>query len=206
MGNSAPARVEYDLYRFIKRRRLKNKTPTIMASTCLAGTVYHDLKLPFYSPCINIGMFAPDYIKFLKNMDEYLAYKPERLGTYRGDWSSTLGDITLYFAHSPVYEEAVEKWEIRKHRINKDNMFILMTENMGCSYEDLLMFDELPFRNKVVFTHIPYPEIRNSFYVPGFEEEEYLGNIIGLKPGFWKRRWVDVFDIVGFLNGEGIKK
>lgn len=82
----------------------------------------------------------------------------------------------------------------------------MMTDKNGCTYEDMLAFDRLPYENKVIFTHIPYPEIKSSFYIKGFEDQNEVGILSDFKPGFWRRRWIDDFDYVSFLNGEGIKK
>ena len=207
MSYSLLARAEHKAYLLLKRKRLHNSEPSIIAHNCLGGIISHDLGIKFNSPCVNQGMIACDYIKFLKNMDYYLTLTPVSLGMHYRDTDfmmTQLGDIICLFAHEPSVEVAIEKWEKRKSRINKDNMFVLMTDSLECTYEDIKEFDALPFEHKVVFTHKPYPEIKSAVYMRGFEDHEEVGVLSDFKPGYWKRRYIDAFDYVGFLNGKPI--
>lgn len=78
-----------------------------------------------------------------------------------------------------------------------------MTENDGCNYGDLLAFDKLPYKHKVVFTHKPYPEIKSSFYIKGFEKLGRVAYVMGWK-GLMGRRNCDTFNWIGFLNGDTV--
>ncbi|MBQ9414743.1 MAG: DUF1919 domain-containing protein [Clostridia bacterium] len=209
MGKSILARAEHKLYITLKRRRLKNKTPSIIANTCIGGIICHDMGIPFNSPCINSGMIAKDYIKFLQNMDHYLAVTPTPLDTYYGEkqfMMTQMDDLIGLFAHEESVDVAIAKWEKRKSRINKDNLFIIMTETLECTYDDIKAFDELPYPNKVILVHKPYEEIKSAFYLKGFEDMDEVGVTVDWKPTFLKRRYIDDFDYVSFFNGDGIKK
>lgn len=46
----------------------------------------------------------------------------------------------------------------------------------GVSLEDLKEFDNLPYEHKIVFTHVPQPEIKSSFYIKGFEKNAVRRN------------------------------
>lgn len=111
-----------------------------------------------------------------------------------------LGDVRIGFIHYDTFEEAVQKWEERKKRINWDNLFIVGTEKCGCDLKTIKKFDQLPYKNKVIFTHIPYQEIESAYYIKGFEEEEEMGVLTNYKDMFLKRRYLDDFDYVSFLN------
>ena len=76
----------------------------------------------------------------------------------------------------------------------------------NCSYETMRRFDMLPYENKVIFTHIPYPEIKSSYYIPGFERDESVGVLLYFKKQFLVRRYLDDFDYVSFLNGKGFER
>ena len=117
-----------------------------------------------------------------------------------------LGDIEIRFNHYKTFDEAVAKWEERKQRINWDNLFVLGIDGDNCSYETMRRFDMLPYENKVIFTHIPYPEIKSSYYIPGFEREEGVGVLLYFKKQFLVRRYLDDFDYVAFLNGKGFER
>ena len=183
-----------------------NKTPTIISNNCLGGIISHDLGIPFNSPCVNQGMIARDYIKFLNNREQYLSLTPIPLHCFYRDTKfmmTQLGDIICLFAHEESVEVAVAKWEKRKSRINKDNMYIFMTDALECTYEDIQNFDALPYQHKVILTHKPYPEIKSAFYMKGFENDGEVGVLSDWKPGYWKRRYIDEYDYVSFLNDTG---
>lgn len=53
--------------------KLENKKPSIIASNCNGGVIYHDLGLKFYSPTINLFLYPKDYLKFISNLKYYLS-------------------------------------------------------------------------------------------------------------------------------------
>lgn len=200
-------RVEWRLYKEFKRRKLKNTTPTIISSNCNGEFWYYDMKLKFLSPTINLSFDMNDYVKMLGNLRWYmeqpiLPYEDSRFEFPTGK----LADIEIRFNHYNSFDEAVAKWEERKKRINWDNLFILGIDGDNCTYKTMQCFDKLPYKNKVIFTHIPYPEIKSSYYIPGFENEEGVGVLLDFKKQFLVRRYLDDFDYVAFLNGNGIRR
>lgn len=200
-------RVEWRLYKEFKRRKLKNTTPTIISSNCNGEFWYYDMKLKFLSPTINLSFDMNDYVKMLGNLRWYmeqpiLPYEDSRFEFPTGK----LADIEIRFNHYNSFDEAVAKWEERKKRINWDNLFILGIDGDNCTYKTMQCFDKLPYKNKVIFTHIPYPEIKSSYYIPGFENEEGVGVLLDFKKQFLVRRYLDDFDYVAFLNGKGIRR
>ena len=112
-----------------------------------------------------------------------------------------LRDITVYFMHYQSAEEARNAWERRKQRINWDNLFILMSDQDGCTDELLQMFDALPYENKAVFTHIPKPEIKSAVYIPGFEAQDSVGNCDAFVNKNSGKKYFDAFDYVKWFNG-----
>lgn len=103
--------------------------------------------------------------------------------------------------HYSSFEEAARKWEERKQKIQWDRIVLIATDRGGCTYEDLRSFDQLAFPNKIVFTHVEYPEFSSGRYIPGFEDQKEVGILTDFKPGFPLRRYMDAFDYVSFLNG-----
>ena len=200
MGNSILARAEHRLYVERKRRKLKNYHPTIIASNCNGGYILHDLGLKFNTPTINLFILAPDFLKFVKNLDFYLAQELKELKTDLKYPVGQLADIRIFFMHYNSFEEAKQKWEERSKRVDKNNMYIMMTDKNICTHDHMIEFDNLPYANKVIFTHLPQPDIKSAVYIKGFENEREIGVLSDWKPGFWKRRWLDDFDYVSFLN------
>lgn len=174
------------------RQRLINRTPTIICDNCIAGVIYHDLGLPFLSPTINLYFLPDDYIKFLENLDYYLLCDLQDSGEYGVDEGrkfpiGTLGDIKIYFMHYTSFEEAAEKWKDRCQRIDMENLFIIMTQRDGnnCTYEHMVAFDKLKYRNKILFTNKKYLELPSSVYIKGFENKNGVGNLISFKQPSW---------------------
>lgn len=79
-------------------------------------------------------------------------------------------------------------------------------EKDGCTYETLREFDSLPYEHKVIFTKTDYAEFRSAFHVKGFEGCQELGTITNFKNQFRKRRYLDDFDYISFLNDKDWKK
>lgn len=198
-------RVEWCIYKELKRLKLKNITPTIISSNCNGEYWYYDMKLRFLSPTINLSFDMNDYVKMLENLQWYMEQPVIPFEDDRFDYpTGMLGDIEIRFNHYKTFDEAAAKWEERKKRINWDNLFILGIDGDNCTYDSLKRFDDLPYKNKVIFTHIPYPEIKSSYYIRGFENEKGVGVLLYFKKQFWIRRYLDDFDYVSFLNGNEV--
>ena len=201
------SRIEWKIYKELKRFRLKNRTPSIISSNCNGEFIYYDMKLKFLSPTINLSFDMNDYVKFLKNLKWYLDQKIVPYDDERFDYpTGMLGDIEIRFNHYKTFEEGVKKWDERKKRINWDNLFILAIDGDNCTYDSIKEFDNLPYENKVIFTHKYYPEFKSAYYIKGFEEKDGVGVLLYFKKQFLIRRYLDDFNYVHFLNGKGIKK
>ncbi len=200
-------RIEWRLYKEVKRRKLKNTMPTIISSNCNGEFWYHDMGIPFLSPTINLSFDMNDYVKMLENLHWYMEQPILPFEDNRFEFpTGMLGDIEIRFNHYKTFDEAVAKWEERKQRINWDNLFVLGIDGDNCSYETMQRFDRLPYQNKVIFTHIPYPEIASSYYIPGFEKDDGVGVLLYFKNQILVRRYLDDFDYVSFLNRKGFAR
>lgn len=189
------------------RKRLINKTPSIISSNCNGGIIYHDLDLKFYSPTINLFFYPKDYIKFISNLKYYLNCElksPPNVQKLEYP-IGLIDDVMIHFLHYNTFEEAKEKWVDRAKRVNYDNLFFIMTDRDGCTYQDIYNFDLLPYKNKVIFTSKNYPEFKSAFYINEFNR---LGEV-GILSSFKKKsikRYLDDFDYVLFLNNKKIFK
>lgn len=181
------------------RKRLTNTNPTIIASNCNGGFIAHDLNLRFNSPFVNLFLTPKDFIRYLKNIEFYQQQNLTFVQTEKAYPVAKLADITLYFMHYHSEQEAEQKWNERTKRMDLDNLFVMMTERDGCEYQDLIEFDALPFKNKVVFTHKNYPEIKSTVYIQGFENNAIIGDIFEYT-GLNGKRYYDQFDYVAWLN------
>ena len=185
------------------RRKFTNREISINSMNCTDGILYHDLRLQFLSPTINMYMRAEDFIKFCENMDYYLSIDnmeectaPTIIGN-REYPVACLGDIYLFLVHYHSVAEAQTKWDSRKRRINKDKIVIIDTDREGMTPSLKDRFENLPYK-KVMFTHHPDSEHPSCYYLKGYETQECVG-IIDAK-GIFGLRPIDQFDWVGFLN------
>lgn len=185
--------------------RLKNKEFSLIASNCNGMFILQDLQLPYKSPFVNLWLYPKDFIKFLENIDYYLKQDLEFIKKEGINYPvGKLGDIEIYFQHYETEGEAFEKWNKRAKRIDKKNLFILMTDRDGCTQDDLLKFDNLPYKNKKVLTHVAHSEISSALYVPGWEDEDSVGMCYEYRYRYSVKRRYEVFDYVKWFN-KGLK-
>lgn len=190
-----------------QRKRIKNKDISIISSNCNGAFISHDLGLQFNSPFVNLWIKPQDYLKLLLDFDTYIQSDIKEISEEGICYPiGQLHDITIYFQHYSSFEEARKKWIERKKRINKKNMYILFTDRDGCLYQDLLKFDQLTYKNKVVFTNREYHEISSSFYIKGFENEKSVGICSEFMPNKNWLRYYDQFDYVEWFNNGKIKR
>lgn len=168
--------------------------------------MYYDMKLRFNSPTINLSFDMNEYVKFLENLPWYLEQLVVPYEDIRFDYPcGMIGDVEIRFNHYKTFEEAASKWNERKQRIDWENLFVVGIDGDGCTYESICRFDALPYPNKVIFTHKPYPEFASAWYLPGFEDMGGIGRATDFNEQGFIRRYMDKFDYISFLNGKGFK-
>ena len=194
-------RIEWRLYKEFKLLRLKNRNATIISSNCNGEFIYYDMKLRFLSPTINLSFNMNDYVRFLENLRWYMEQEIKPFDDPRFSYPcGMLGDIEIRFNHYKTFQEAVDKWNERKQRINWDNLYILAIDGDDCTEDSIRRFNDLPYKHKVIFTHVPRPEIPCAYYIKGFEDKPGIGVVIDFKKQFLIRRYLDEFDYISFLN------
>ena len=185
----------------IKRFRLKNTDFSLIASNCNGAMILHDLNMRFNSPFVDLWITPRDFIKMCQNLKNYMNYNLQFITEEGIDYPvGILKDIKIYFQHYKTDKEAEYKWNERKQRINYDNIFILFTDRDGCTKQDLIDFDNLKYKNKAVFVHKPYPDIKSSVYIRGFEQNDSVGMCMNYKGCFSLKRYYDDFDYVSWFN------
>ena len=209
MNNSILNKLKFIIRKQINqknRRNLKNQDFSLVSSNCNGALILHDLGMRFNSTFVNLWIRPKDFIRLCSNLKSYLELPLSFVKEDGIDYPvGMLSDIKIYFQHYSSELEALEKWEIRTKRMNYDNIFFLFSDRDGCTYENLIDFDKLKASNKVVFTHKPYPEIKSSFYINGFEDYDSVGNCFELMPHHLGKKYSDQFDYVGWFN-EGKRK
>lgn len=183
-----------------KRKKLLNKNFTIIANNCIGGIIYKDLGLPFLSPTINLLFYAPDYIKFLSRMDYYLSIDMINASKSKyGDFNYPIGllnDIEVHFVHYSNYEEARDKWEERKKRVNKDNIFIIGSDIDLCTPAIIEEFDNLPYDKKIFLSSQHYPQMHSVVWLKEYQNRTEIIDIIPT------RGWLKYIKLIAWFNKE----
>lgn len=104
--------------------------------------------------------------------------------------------IKLWFNHYKTFEEARQKWQQRKKRINRDALFIEMqTDN-----EKILeRFEALPFKHKIAFVPFETP-LKSAISLNCFSELEKKG--IGNMANSLASGLTGYYNLLKLLNGE----
>lgn len=172
-----------------RRRGLHNYPFTIISNNCWGAHCYRFYRLPFDTPTIGLYIFSPDFIRMVQNLKYYMSLQLEFISCEeskyrdilceRGETNvpiGRLGDVELVFLHYKSREEALEKWQRRVKRIHWDNLYFKFAEMNECNDELLKTFDNLPYKNKFVFTIHPRPDIRCAIHFPGYEKQGYISD------------------------------
>lgn len=172
------------LFLKLKRKILINKIEkkvnlegvSLISQNCVGGVIYHDVKQKFLSPTVNLYILPKDFIKFVNNLDYYLSLTPKvEMGK---DYPiGTLGDVKINFMHYSSPQEALEKWEERKQRINFDKIFVIMVERDGFDDEDFNDFLKLKYP-KILFTRNKKYICDDSLYFKEYKNQKQLPDII----------------------------
>lgn len=189
------------------RKRLKNDNFTILCSNCIGGVIYHRLGKEFLSPTINMFFSQPDFVSFCLNLDYYLEQDLHFIENMFGGGypvAQLLGKdeiptIILNFNHSDTETDAREKWESRKKRINKNNLYVIFYRLDGLTMEQIKSMEQFPCKNKVLLTAEPMPEVSWSYYIKPNKHQKWASAYLG-KDIFGVRWFEKKFDFVDFLN------
>ncbi len=208
--------------RYQKRNklRLKNTNFTIFANSCIGAQIYRDLGLRFDTPLVGSYMTPEDFYLFVKDI-KYWVNQPivEEKCNAICPVGLLGGKLRIFFRSDHSFEEAVNKWNYRKERIQWDNIFIMVnpleqdfgySENFKktmCSKDTIRKFLDLKMNNLVVVTnrknHILANNVVYTWQYRIYEYPPYVG-IISTISG--KRTFDRYFDVVHWLNTGEVNK
>lgn len=193
-----------ELEQYIK---LKESRISIISNNCWGGTIYNTLGIECLSPFKNLFLKDDSYLRMLKNLDYYLGCKPEFGGletdVHNGNVYPILklDDVQIHCNHDSEYETAVQKWNRRLMKLNRENLFIEMyTEDEECAHEFIRM---QKFKKKICF--VPFKSYEKGLYE------------LELRPGqseFWEVVISSArnggqsiaYNIIDLLNGNGCSR
>lgn len=175
---------------------------TIISNNCVGGLIYKQMGLPYTTPFVGLFILPEDYYRLTKDIRSYLELpivfdeelKLFQLGQYFYPVGH-LGDVTLHFLHYESVEEARDKWNRRKKRMNWNNIYFKFDNKDGITDELLEKVDQLPYHNKIILVHKKYPQLTHQQVVEVSDENEV--GIINTPLQAW--------DVISWLNKGGNK-
>ena len=181
-------------------KALTNHKFSIIASSCNGGVITSELGEQFRTPTINLWFDAEDFVKLAENLKYYMSLEVEEIENNFYNYPvGRIDDIMIYFMHYHSFEEAKDKWNQRKQRINHDSLYFMMAERDGCTKELVQRFDALPYTNKVIFTANDYPECSSAICVNKYSKDGQVGVLTDFV-GLANRKYDEYFDYVKWLN------
>lgn len=149
-----------------RQKKLYNTDFSIISNNCWGGLVYESYGLPKQSPTVGMYFMAEEYLKFLSDLEHYLACDMEFIAPHTAKHRdfyaldsrfgsfpiARVGDVEIAMLHYHSEAEAKEKWERRCQRVNWEKLIVKMNDQNGCSAADAEKFGKLPYKNKVFFT------------------------------------------------------
>jgi len=201
------------LYQMYCRIRLKNKNFSIISDDCWGGRVYTDLGISYTSPTVNLFLYSSCYLKLVQDLRGYMEkdlnfktiskYEVANLARQKSEKYypiATLGDIEIHFLHSKDNEDAQTKWNYRKSRLDYENLFYKLSDAYLIDVNDLIAFEKLPLKNKVILVSKGYHNLSDAIIIKEFEEHGKVGDA-------FKYRWIyrKYFNAVDWINN-GKKK
>jgi uncharacterized protein (DUF1919 family) len=165
---------DHFLGKIVRKRRfsqLHKKQFSIISNNCWGTFVYQYFGMPYLSPFVGLFVYAPDYIKLIGKLSEYLRSElrfinPEKsryaiqvtkagmLNTYR---VGKLLDVELHFQHYNNEEDIFKMWNRRLGRVDFNSLIVKFDDRDLCTWELIKAFDGMPFARKVCLTAKEYP-------------------------------------------------
>lgn len=187
------------------RKSLKNKDITLLCPNCIGGILFHDLGLKFMSPTVNLMLTQTDFAKYALNMDLYnngifkFFDHPEYSCPCAYLSADGLDDITVHFTHYSDAESASSKWNERKKRINKNNLFVFLEERDDITFEEIKALSNINAKGLVVFTAHDY-DLPYTVFIDKYKNDGEVGNILKKNHLTESREYEKYFDFVKWFN------
>lgn len=187
----------------INNKKIKNKDITIISNNCWGGIFYRNNNLEYLSPTLGLFFMAEEYIKFIYNIRYYIEQDITFINIEQSkykdylkklNYNSPIGkidDLEIMFLHYKNEDEAKEKWNRRKKRINWNKIIYKFSDQNMCTYKHLQQFNEFNAKNKICFTTRKYEEL-DTIQIKEFEKNENVVDDI--------KKYKKYFDIYKFIN------
>ena len=200
---------------FFMRLALRNHDFSIICPTCIGGKIYHQLKMQFKSPTINLWLTEDDFYEFCKNLKWYISHD---LQYYGSDETADfpIGYITgpdnelikINFNHSKDFDTALKDWNRRKSRINWDKLYVIASTRDGESRDKIERWGNISSQvsGLVCFTAHDYPDIPYALPLKLYKNCDRCGTYMEDESPILKLLpWETDFNYVRWLNNGRVK-
>ena len=205
--------LKYKIHSYKLSRKFKNKKITIISQNCVGGMIYHELKMKFYSPTINMFIENENFLKLCLNPQKYFSTDAiPFIESYVDKIDSSIqypiikvNDIELCCLHYKNCRDACDDWNRRRKRINfKKICIIANTWNFHDNYELINKLSSVKYPI-VIFTDLEkYKNVKNFIYL---DNEKYKKDIRGMvRPNLtdseingYKKNYEVEFDMFNWL-------
>lgn len=209
----------YKLKQFIARKNEKlfvkdssvNPNVSIISQNCIGGVVYHKLGMQFLSPTINMYFTPDDFLTFVENIEKLITCEPmedleetKRMGFPVLNIIDKNLIVKLYCIHYQTVESAIEKWNIRKKRINLKNLFVIMTDRDGFEPQHFKRFEKLPYKKLLYTAKKCFDE--EVVFVKDFKNENSVGRMTDYSDFKGTRYFEKNFNIYAYLYGASFRE
>ncbi|WP_142437044.1 DUF1919 domain-containing protein [Enterococcus casseliflavus] len=179
----------------IKRKKFFSSNPcTIISNNCWGGVVQKRYMMTRYNtPTVGLYFFPDDYIRFVTKFNYYISIEIAFTDIEKSNHAEVLkekgqnnvivgvlDDVEIIFLHYKSKNEAKEKWNRRRARINYKNLLFKFNDQNGATYKHLKDFDRLN-EKKIMF--VANPDYASEFKSAVLHEDwigkEYVIDDVG---------------------------
>ena len=189
-----------------RRKKLKDDIFTIISNNCWAGTIYESYGIKKMSPTVGMFIMPDDYLKFIFNLDYYLAQPLEFVNPDDSKWKGTLqgksnwgtyligklDDIELQMLHYHNESVAKNKWDSRVLRVNKERLIFKFNDQNGATKEHIDMYLNMPLKNKLCFVSTPKFKVNKDCIFIKQPRKYVGGGIKASREPFGKSKYIDM--------------
>lgn len=194
-----------------RRKKILTNDFTIISNNCWGGFIYQSYGIQYNTPTIGCFFIASDYIKFISNLRYYLSQDLKFINPSDSKWFNKVNkthnygnypigiidDVEVFFMHYTSKEEAYNKWNKRKKRVNYKKIIYKFSEMNECSDEDIENFQKLELKNKICFISKNKEKYKNSYtFVIN------SNNVLASYEPFGKNKYFDMNKILNEVGEE----
>lgn len=188
-------------------RRLHQQPFCLISNNCLGRRLYQILGRDYNTPFVGLFMMPECFTELVIHFEEYMSRdlrfvkvsKHKILNEHRESGSrypiGIIGGAEIHFLHYESEQEALEKWNRRKARIDMHNLYFLMVSNGPYDETLLRRYTSKNAQDKVFFHQERKRQLPSGVYIPS--DMPNMGNLYSQY-----QRFVGHFDFADWMLGK----